>query len=243
MSVRSRLDVLFFVLLIALAAAAINSLIHFLILPVDQFLATVRAEATTAAVCALPLAWFGASRLRLANRLKDRLEILAHHDPLTGLMNRGRFLDRMQEIPVPTGVVALFDIDHFKAVNDRFGHLAGDRALRHVAGVLGAACRPGDLICRFGGEEFAVLFAGCTPDQGRLRAERMAAAVAAEPVVIDGTVLGLTVSAGCARRGDGDDLTAALRAADVALYRAKTTGRARVVAAPDRRFPALRPAA
>ena len=130
--------------------------------------------------------------------------------------------------------MVLLDIDHFKAVNDTYGHLAGDQVLRAVAGIIGSQLRDYDIAGRYGGEEFAVLLPHTQPGQARRIAERLRMAVAAarltaSPVGGPGTSLHVTVSVGVACLADcGPELQALIAAADTALYDAKAAGRNRV---------------
>jgi diguanylate cyclase (GGDEF)-like protein len=184
-----------------------------------------------------------ATRIRSGNHAlavtHERLvmqEISASLDPLTGIYNR-RWLNamfrrgieraRMDGTPL---YCLMIDIDHFKDYNDTHGHLAGDQCLRAVAATLRDHLRPGDLLARFGGEEFSVLLdCGSTADS-LAAAERLRAAVAQRHIVNrDGTPLpSVTVSIGVACAGDGDALEHVLERADRALYQAKRRGRDRV---------------
>jgi two-component system cell cycle response regulator len=128
----------------------------------------------------------------------------------------------------------MIDLDRFKSVNDRFGHDAGDRVLREVAARVADLVRPGDVVGRLGGEEFIVLCVDADAEQGLALAERIRSAVAAT-VTVGTPPQPVTVSIGVAARpptGDHvvDDVR---RRADAALYRAKQTGRDRVVLSPD----------
>lgn len=178
------------------------------------------------------------SRKHAEHSLRDA----ADTDPLTGALNRRGFetvADRRiaaAEEPESLHLLAL-DIDHFKAVNDTHGHAVGDVALRAVADRVGMHLRDGDLLARVGGEEFAVLLHG-GPKAASTVAERIRAGVAAAPVdCLDAGGppggLTLTVSLGVATFIPGENLTAALRRADTALYAAKRGGRNRVVRAED----------
>jgi diguanylate cyclase (GGDEF)-like protein len=163
---------------------------------------------------------------------------LAQRDALTGLMNRRVFderLEKLWELGVAEGrviAVALIDVDHFKAYNDRYGHQAGDRALQRVAETLQAfVTRPADLLARYGGEEFAVLLHAVDGFEAEALADRMRRAVSDLGIEHRDSRNGVvTISAGVAlvepsraRRSHG-----ALQLADQALYQAKVSGRNRV---------------
>jgi diguanylate cyclase (GGDEF)-like protein len=126
--------------------------------------------------------------------------------------------------------VLMIDVDHFKSVNDRYGHLAGDEVLAAVARTISKALRPGDLIGRLGGEEFGAILAGLNLLDAEGAAERLRAQVAEVRVRSDrGEWIGVTVSVGVAELSvNGGDLTRLLDAADIALYAAKSAGRNRV---------------
>ncbi|RXZ66402.1 GGDEF domain-containing protein [Pelagerythrobacter rhizovicinus] len=155
-------------------------------------------------------------------------------DALSGILNRRgfdlhaeRMLARAERADEPLTLVTA-DIDHFKRINDKFGHAAGDATIAHVAKLL---CEPvtGDaLVSRLGGEEFAVLLAGATLADGRGYAERVRARLAADPPVHLGVDQIVTASFGVAQVTRGDTLFDLARRADAALYRAKAGGRNRV---------------
>lgn len=127
----------------------------------------------------------------------------------------------------------MFDIDHFKRLNDTFGHEAGDAALRELGAFLQANLRGGDVACRYGGEEFVFLLPEASLDDTRRRAEQLWQAVKRLPVSYRGQSLGpIILSLGVAAfPKHGETGEALLRAADTALYRAKHEGRARVIVA------------
>ena len=188
----------------------------------------------------LPVVGTTAFLLMCSDRLRRGLERAAATDYLTGLPNRrslakagaGAFLDARAG-----GVefaVAVFDVDKFKAINDGYGHDAGDRALIHVANRLSGQLRPTDIIARTGGEEFVVLLRELVPGDALAMAERMRAAVERSDFSVDGREVRLTISAGLAVSKAGDaDYDSVLRRADDALYRAKENGRNRVEIARD----------
>lgn len=180
------------------------------------------------------------AHLKLARTIRQleasqrELRAQANTDPLTGLANR-RFFDEIagKELSLMRRqqdyfCVLMIDIDHFKAVNDNYGHLAGDEILKRVAATLAGNLREEDTVARIGGEEFVV----CSPATNRLAsivlAERLRKAVESLLIEFDGQWIPVTISLGIALRPlDGDDLPTLLEVADERLYRAKQGGRNR----------------
>lgn len=166
-------------------------------------------------------------------RLEEELRALATTDYLTGLANRRHFLARVSEElarlsrhPDNEAAVLMLDLDHFKAVNDRYGHSAGDTVLRQFAGVMREGLRRIDLAGRVGGEEFAVLLPDAGIGDAQKMAERLRARVADQPVSVEGACIPVTVSIGITQLRPGDrSPDEALQRADKALYRAKSSGR------------------
>ena len=154
---------------------------------------------------------------------------LSRVDPLTGVYNRRHFSERLlAELAAPHGstAVLLFDLDHFKSVNDRFGHLIGDAVLRAASDRIDSVVRATDCLARWGGEEFAVLAPGTDREGATLLAERARSALAEQPVELEGIAIELTVSAGVAVLGpESHSHDLLLDAADEALYEAKRAGR------------------
>ena len=169
----------------------------------------------------------------------EKLSQLATTDALTGLANRGHALEtlhtmliRAQHNAAPLGVI-LFDADHFKQVNDTYGHPGGDQVLRDLARIAQAHVRPYDLAARFGGEEFLVLCDGADLPTTLEVAERIRTSVASHVFCLaDGRTLRASVSLGvCAGSAAHATATALIEAADQALYRAKQAGRNRIESA------------
>jgi diguanylate cyclase (GGDEF)-like protein len=178
-----------------------------------------------------------AARLRVADRilaLHQKLHIQATHDRLTGVWNRAAIMDYLQaelkqaeRDATPTGVIVA-DLDHFKLINDTFGHPAGDVVLQEAARRMQFALRPYDRIGRYGGEEFLITAPGCGWGHIATLAENIRSAVNAAPVESQYGQISMTVSLGAAiGGGKGEDAGALITAADEALYRAKKAGRNR----------------
>jgi len=168
----------------------------------------------------------------------NRAHLLSMRDPLTGLWNRryldetmGRELPRARRTNTAIGAI-IVDLDHFKLLNDTFGHDAGDFVLVQLAELLRHATRGSDIACRFGGEEFGVILPGASLEATRNKAEAIRAAFASMNLDFEGTPLGpLTLSAGVAALPPGmQDWAQVMRLADKALYTAKQAGRNRVMA-------------
>jgi diguanylate cyclase (GGDEF)-like protein len=159
---------------------------------------------------------------------------LADFDPLTGLHNRRHFHETLaREVSRAHRygrrlTLVLFDLDDFKAVNDRVGHLAGDAALKEVGARMRSVMRAADVACRVGGDEFGVILPESGPDEGRQLADRVVEVVRSEPI---GQAGALAVSAGVADLREGDDAERLFERADQALYRAKDLGKSRSVGA------------
>jgi diguanylate cyclase (GGDEF)-like protein/PAS domain S-box-containing protein len=161
---------------------------------------------------------------------------LARTDALTGLTNRRQFFElasRQLALSLRSRrslSLALFDVDLFKEINDRFGHAAGDEVLREVARrAVEGSLRDVDVVARIGGDEFVALLPDCGSEQARAVAERIRAAVAASPVAAPAGEVAVTISAGVASAALGDTLERLLHRADEALYAAKAAGRYRVI--------------
>ena len=128
----------------------------------------------------------------------------------------------------------MFDIDHFKKINDTHGHLAGDAVLAAVARVMTETIRAEDVLARYGGEEFAVICREIDLEGARILGERLRVAVEEERFEHDGKVIPVTVSIGAAVESKVDDAQAFIAAADAAMYDAKRSGRNRVCIAKDK---------
>lgn len=165
------------------------------------------------------------------NRFHSRLEWMATRDKLTGLVNRSVFdvaLDQAVKLfrrDAQSFSVILFDIDHFKRVNDTLGHLKGDEILRQVAELADGLIRESDLLCRWGGEEFIILARDCTMQAAITKAETLRKAIEIAPLTGEAILPPVTVSLGVTEVKSEDDSDSILARADAALYEAKESGR------------------
>ncbi|KQN73023.1 GGDEF domain-containing protein [Sphingomonas sp. Leaf62] len=204
-----------------------------------QGIAAFELSSIVALIVRLLLSWMIAICLlwMIARQLDERLIRYATCDTLTGLSNRRVMWEagaqRIAAVDRNAGEVRLIllDIDHFKQVNDRWGHPAGDAVLATVARRIGETVGPGDLVGRVGGEEFMILLAPASPLTAVDLAERVRSAIEQTPIVVaDGQEIHCTISLGCSRTGRGGTSWEKLIAqADAALYAAKDAGRNRVV--------------
>jgi len=174
------------------------------------------------------------SHLNITDRkvIEIALEELASTDPLTGLPNRRFFLEagkqefeRVRRFAVPASVV-MIDLDHFKAVNDTYGHAAGDEALRRASQACRSALRPFDVLARFGGEEFVAVLPGTNEETAAIAAERLRVVVRDTTMKTDHHQFNITASFGVTEISPHDlKFDDCLSRADAALYRAKHAGR------------------
>ena len=191
-------------------------------------LPTMEDDLTPAARAALAAARAEADALRaelarLQRRL-DEVELLADRDPLTPVLNRRAFqreLTRMiafcERYDAPASL-AFFDLDGFKAVNDQFGHAAGDACLQVVAGILADHVRESDVVGRLGGDEFAVILAQAGREAAETKAADLQSRIEAEPVVFEGKAIAVRASFGVRTFEPGVSAAQALAEADAAMF-------------------------
>jgi diguanylate cyclase (GGDEF)-like protein len=199
--------------------------------------ATITALALASGVAVVSMMWWASTlldRIERQKRAASALQLRANTDALTGLGNRRAFDGALADLVAGRHVsgprtfsLLLLDLDHFKSYNDAFGHPAGDEALHQAGMLLRLALRPGDIACRYGGEEFAVLLPGAEGHNALRVAERIVQEIRSglwthRPV---------TVSVGVAEAGAGEDAASLVARADAALYAAKGAGRNRAMLA------------
>ncbi|WP_251864045.1 GGDEF domain-containing protein [Achromobacter sp. Marseille-Q4962] len=179
-------------------------------------------------------ALFLALLLLLQTRMSERMQAALTFDTLTQAYTRGSILDELgrelRRCARGEGKLAVLvlDIDHFKSINDRYGHAAGDAALRHFARVVQRAVRASDRFGRLGGEEFVLLMYDCEPARALVHAQRVCDALRDAPFYLQGIEVPMTASGGLASYQPGDTADVILANADAALYQAKRLGRDRV---------------
>ncbi|HEY5800371.1 MAG TPA: GGDEF domain-containing protein [Burkholderiaceae bacterium] len=185
----------------------------------------------------------GLMRRKLSDKNREleasllQIEHMVSRDHLTGVASRANFmqsLDTQLQILQRTGIafsLVMIDLDNFKTINDRFGHPVGDAVLKKACDVAAACLRAHDRIGRMGGEEFAVLMPSTTPAQAALVMERVRQAVGQFDWTVMAPELAVTFSAGISAAQQGETAEAIFKRADVALYRAKHSGRDRVICA------------
>ena len=194
----------------------------------DTIMRPVEVQELKARVQTLLRRKFYADSLR--DNFNENLEMVVA-DPLTGLGNR-RYFDRAIE-PLFDALetrstafsVMVFDIDHFKRVNDILGHDMGDQVLKEVAARLVTNMRAVDVVARYGGEEFMIAMPETTAEEALIAADRVRALIAGTPVFVDGAALQITTSVGVAEVESGENLRDVFKRADDALYKAKQSGR------------------
>lgn len=200
----------------------------------ERWLRMIIVASVTTSLLSLPTSWFSYQMVSRLSLERLRFQVEAKTDHLTGLPNRRALMNRAQRDQlgnVSKGAFIIADIDNFKGVNDRWGHDTGDLALRTIAQALRANVRDENLLCRWGGEEFAIYLPGETLDQAQTLAERLRRVVEHQSVLATDAQQRITLTASfgvagsCAEPVNINDLYAA---ADKALYVAKSNGRNRV---------------
>lgn len=180
----------------------------------------------------------------LVGRLQQELTRLATTDPLTGCLNRSQLADvlnsqiQIRERYERVSSLVLIDLDYFKNINDQWGHLAGDRVLKEMAGRVRKRLRQNDQLFRIGGEEFMVVLPETRQKDAHTLAQQLLTSISARPFLDD---IRVTASASIAEVERGETWSVWLNRADQALYEAKARGRNQVVLAPASRQPPMQP--
>lgn len=186
-------------------------------------------------VVALPVCYLTARMSLQLSKAHARLKELAHTDELTGLTNRRSFFassESILNIAREEGDILsllVIDADYFKELNDTYGHATGDAALQFISEQLNTSVRQTDLVCRLGGEEFAILLPGISEPVASRLADRILKKIACQPMIWDDKIIEMSVSCGVADTDVSYEMKALFKAADDALYAAKNSGRNRQV--------------
>ncbi len=202
--------------------------LEFVFLPGPVFKDVMLTNMMIPVVIIGPMSFMIGEKFRYVNALKAELEYAVNHDNLTGACTRLSFYKRlsgMQDVPL---VMIVADIDFFKKINDQHGHQAGDNILKQFSNTLRRNCRENDVIARFGGEEFVILLHDITLSEGVKAANRLCTRVREANFVADGKKIHLTASFGVAALTSVTKVDDAFHKADLAVYRAKGSGRDQV---------------
>jgi diguanylate cyclase len=192
-------------------------------------------SAVIATTVGLPVILYVVSQHERLRLLSERLTYLSSTDQMTGLLNRQTFVERLgmhfhgRGREKSCGVVAYVDADHFKRLNDRYGHALGDKVIQLLAQHIRGATRKGDLCGRLGGEEFGIFLAGASLEEAGTIAERLRRQVNASERELAIPGLSISVSIGIAAHKPGDSALQTMQEADRSLYAAKNEGRNAVV--------------
>lgn len=191
------------------------------------------AETFNSIMAITGLTGLGALSLTLnQSRVTRRHRTEAQTDSMTGLLNRRALFDQFEAADLPVGTaVLMFDIDHFKQINDRQGHAAGDVVIRQFGAILRDNMASNDVVARIGGEEFCAVLQPMSVDQARIIAERIRTDLEQSPARVVFETINATVSVGVATSDADESFSSVLNRADNALYRAKHSGRNRVTTA------------
>lgn len=197
--------------------------------PLGTFIGVLAICAVIPLLIAPPIAFFALSILRLLTVTIERVDNYVRFDTLTGVLTRAYLLGQIREqlVAREVGAFLMVDADHFKAINDTFGHDVGDEALKRLAEVLRTTLTVDALVGRLGGEEFGVFLPGANDAEAAAAANTLCEAMRRRGRSIAGHDISLTVSIGGASHRGAESLEATMKLADAALYHAKRTGRDR----------------
>ncbi|MGH1451777.1 MAG: GGDEF domain-containing protein [Paracoccaceae bacterium] len=208
------------------AVVIATSMLYFMV-PQEQFITGFWPCVVISSVLGGSLSYVTGYKMRQVQILSAQLRRMVNRDTVTSTMSRRRFLE-VADAERFEGVLVMVDIDHFKGVNDRFGHWVGDEALRHVAHALNSAAGETGLVSRYGGDEFVLAWRRLSREDAIPKVEKLRESLKKMGFVAEGREVPLTVSFGLAETHSAEPMEAALRRADRALYSAKSAGRDRV---------------
>lgn len=225
-------DVLrFSALITALSVAVPVVLVSLLLrhLPLDVKMPYIMLSAGIPFLIALPVSIFALRMLMTINQTVDMVNDLVRFDPLTGVLCRSHFYHSWRESRRNGGFLAIVDADHFKSVNDTFGHEGGDEALKHLANAMTQAVSSPGLVGRLGGEEFCIYLPGVSRAEARMIMVQIGGWLRQHPFAIGQQSHTITVSIGLTQDNPGETISNVIRRADKCLYAAKASGRDRCI--------------
>jgi diguanylate cyclase len=208
----------------------IGVLTVFMGVPIGAYGGILAIAAIIPLLIAPPISLFALSMLRILTATIDKVDAYVRLDALTGVLTRAYLLGQMRDLLAESnlgGSFLMVDADHFKSINDTFGHEVGDKALKLLAEVLRTTLNTDALVGRLGGEEFGVFLPGADDAQAALACSTLCEAMRRSGRKIAGHEVGLTVSIGGARHHNSETIEKTMRLADAALYHAKHSGRDR----------------
>jgi diguanylate cyclase (GGDEF)-like protein len=223
-------DVRLFTLTISVIALLSNAALQYVFLPPDLYMQVIFESSVISLIISMPIAYFIGLRMFDIHQLTEQLKHAVNNDKLTGACTRISFYQRLETIEDLPIALIFADIDHFKGINDRFGHKAGDEALKVFARILMENCRKDDIVARFGGEEFVILLNRSDINDAISAAHRICTKVRGQLIKINGDEIQMTASFGVAEVSSIDHIDKALHCADLATFRAKREGRDQVCA-------------
>ncbi|WP_367715442.1 GGDEF domain-containing protein [Nitratireductor sp. GISD-1A_MAKvit] len=217
------------VTLMCVVAADALTLVLYSVFFTERLLLDLVLTAVITITVAYPISYLFLTKTAVVAKLAKELDMAATTDFLTGLRNRRDFMRIVSELidsgSSSAGAVLFIDVDHFKQINDRFGHAEGDRVLRLMAEAIKQSVRGEDIAARMGGEEFAVFMPGAALPLARLISERIALSCRLVGSNVQAQTVSTTVSIGIAMHQPGQSLDAVINEADMLLYKAKQHGR------------------
>ncbi|EPE97271.1 GGDEF domain-containing protein [Rhizobium grahamii] len=237
---RDRHTIYVFALKMSFLAVTLSSVVIVLILPPLDWMGMLPVPFAHGVVYGVLLSWLIGGAVSSVLSLvaghamhqlsvsRAEFEQLSRTDVLSGLLNRRAFTEVLEQVD-GNACLVIFDLDRFKAINDRFGHACGDAVIVAVSAILATAFDGHSAVARLGGEEFGAIVVGGSQEQRIKRVRSVCASLAARPVAAEDCVVALTVSAGIAELKPERSKEGAYSAADKALYLAKALGRNRVV--------------
>lgn len=235
-----RKTILIFSLKMSFSAVILSLVVMVISLPALNYAGLLPISILHAVWCSVVLSWliggvvsgvlsaFAGSAIHELSVSRAEFERLSRTDMLSGLLNRRAFTEALERVE-GDGSLVIFDVDRFKAINDRYGHCSGDAVIVAISRIFAETFCGESFVGRLGGEEFGAMVRGSNLSERAARIERVRAQVAENPVVIESGEVRVTISAGIADIWSGRKMEVVYTAADKALYLAKALGRNRVV--------------